>query len=437
MEKHNAQEQLHVNKGWIVTIAGTIALLALGALYSWSVIRANIPAEWGWAETQKTLPYSVAVVVFSIMTLVGGRLLPRFGPRWIVSIGGVLCGLGMIFSSFSNSPWVYSVAFGVLLGSGIGFVYATAGPTALRWFPPSKAGLISGIVVGGFGMGSVWVAPLSRAMINAFGLQATMLYLGIGMLVVVVGFAQLLKLPPDNYVKPAVSLKDAAVIANRVDFEPKKILRTRQFYILWITFALGSGAGLMVIGNLASIVADQIGLVAVSAIAVSALAIGNGVGRVLYGLGSDKLGRKTVLIFAFVFQAVLILVLRSINPGSPLANVPFLMALMALIGANYGAILAVFPVITKDYYGPQHLAMNYGLVYTAWGLGGFMISQLAGTFKDMFGDFNYAYLMAAGILLLATIMMTGIRSPQPKAAVYDEDNLDRSQALSGDVGIHP
>ena len=437
MEKHNAQEQLHVNKGWIVTIAGTIALLALGALYSWSVIRVNIPAEWGWSESQKTLPYSVAVVVFSIMTLVGGRLLPRFGPRWIVSIGGVLCGLGMIFSSFSNSPWVYSVAFGVLLGSGIGFVYATAGPTALRWFPPSKAGLISGIVVGGFGMGSVWVAPLSRAMINAFGLQATMLYLGIGMLVVVVGFAQLLKLPPDNYVKPAVSLKDAAVIANRVDFEPKKILKTWQFYILWITFALGSGAGLMVIGNLASIVADQIGLVAVSAIAVSALAIGNGSGRVLYGFLSDKIGRKAVLIIAFVFQAVLILILRSINPGSPLANVPFLMGLVVLIGANYGANLAVFPVITKDYYGQQYLAMNYGLVYTAWGLGGFMISQLAGTFKDMFGDFNHAYLMGAGILLLAALMMAGIKSPQPKTAVYDEGKLDRGPALSGDAGVSP
>ncbi len=416
MDNPLSKETVNPNKGWLVTAAGTAALLALGVLYSWSVIRANIPASWGWAESQKTLPYSVAVVVFSIMTLVGARLLKKIGPRLVVSIGGVLCGLGMIISSFSTVPWVYTLAFGILLGSGIGFVYASASPAALRWFPPSKAGLVSGIVVAGFGMGSVWVAPLSRAMIVNLGLQTTMLYLGIGMLVAVVGFAQFLQYPPDNYVKTVSSLKEAVKIVNRVDFEPKQTVKTWQFYFLWITFALGSGAGLMVIGNLASIVAEQIGLVAVSAIAVSALAIGNGAGRIFYGMLSDKIGRKAVLLIAFVFQAILIMILRSVVVGSPLASIPVLMVLVALIGANYGANLAVFPVITKDFYGPTNFAINYGIVYTAWGLGGFMISQLGSTFKDLFGDFNNAYLMASGILVVAAVMMAFIKSPQPQPA---------------------
>ncbi|MFU8827127.1 MAG: OFA family MFS transporter [Brevefilum sp.] len=415
MENPTKRASVKPGQGWLVTAAGTGALLALGVLYSWSVIRANIPAAWGWAESQKTLPYSVAVVVFSLMTLVGARLLYKLGPRLIVSIGGLLSGLGMIISSFSTSPWVYTAAFGVLLGSGIGFVYASAAPAALRWFPPSKAGLISGIVVAGFGMGSVWVAPLSRAMIDWFGLQSTMLYLGIGMLVAVVGFAQFLKFPAENYVKPVASLKEAVAIASQVDFKPRQTVKTWQFYVLWITFAFGSGAGLMVIGNLASIVADQVGLVAVSAIAVSVLAIGNGTGRVLYGLLSDKIGRKAVLSIAFVFQAVLVLLLRTIVPGSFLANVPALMLMVALIGANYGANLAVFPVITKDFFGPANFAINYGIVYTAWGLGGFMISQLGSTFKDLFGDFSNAYLMAAGILLVAAVMMALIKTPQPNA----------------------
>jgi MFS transporter, OFA family, oxalate/formate antiporter len=120
---------------------------------------------------------------------------------------------------------VYTLAFGILLGSGIGFVYASGAPTALRWFPPSKAGLISGIVVAGFGMGSVWVAPLSRAMIDWFGLQATMLYLGIGMLIAVVGFAQFLKFPPENYVKPVSSLSEAVVIASQVDYKPRQMAK--------------------------------------------------------------------------------------------------------------------------------------------------------------------------------------------------------------------
>ncbi len=416
MEKPTNQKTIKPGKGWIVTIAGTAALLALGVLYSWSVVRANIPASWGWAESHKTLPYSVAVVVFSIMTLVGARLLYKLGPRLIVSIGGLLSGLGMIISSFSTSPWVYTVAFGILLGSGIGFVYASAAPTAMRWFPPSKIGFISGIVVAGFGMGSVWVAPLSRAMIDWFGLQSTMLYLGIGMMVAVVGFAQFLQFPPDSYVKTVSSLSEAVAITNQVDFEPRQTIKTWQFYFLWVTFAFGSGAGLMVIGNLASIVADQIGLVAVSAIAVSILAIGNGAGRLLYGMLSDKIGRKAVLIIAFMFQAVLVLLLRTIVPGSVLASIPVLLIMVALIGANYGANLSVFPVITKDFYGPANFAINYGIVYTAWGLGGFMISQLGSSLKDLFGDFSNAYLMAAAILVVAAVMMALIKSPQPQAA---------------------
>lgn len=200
MQNNGSDKNVVANRGWLVTIAGTSALLALGVLYAWSVFKANIPAEWGWAESQKMLPYSVACVVFSIMTLVGARLLVRFGPRAIVSAGGVMAGLGVIISSFSSSPWIFTLAFGVLLGSGIGFVYGSASPTALKWFPASKTGLISGIVVAGFGMGSAWVAPLARSMMESLGLQTTMLYLGIGMLVAVVGFAQLLKFPPAGFV---------------------------------------------------------------------------------------------------------------------------------------------------------------------------------------------------------------------------------------------
>lgn len=408
----NAEQNSLKNRGILVTIAGTAALLALGVLYSWSVFKANIPAEWGWLESQKSLPYSVACVVFSIMTFVGARLLALYSPRLIVSAGGIMAGLGVIISSFSSSPWAFTLAFGVLLGSGIGFVYASAGPTALKWFASSKTGLISGIVVAGFGMGSIWVAPLSRSLMESYGLQTTMFYLGIGMLVAVVGFAQLLANPPDDFVPEGdEQIKTSSKNPNK-DFSIRETTRTWQFYVIWIVFAFGSGAGLMIIGNLASIVKDQIGLPAFSAIAVSALALGNGGGRVLYGILSDKIGRRNTLLIAFVMQAFLIGGLFFTKISSLLTNVPLLMVFVALVGANYGANLAVIPAMMKDFYGAKNLAMNYGVVYTAWGLGGFMVSQLGSTIKDIYGSYDYAYALAAAMLIVGTGLMIFLKSPQ-------------------------
>ncbi|MDP3721723.1 MAG: MFS transporter, partial [Anaerolineaceae bacterium] len=295
MENIRSMNNKGNNSGWLVTSAGTGALLALGVLYAWSVFKANIPIDWGWTDAQKTLPYSVACIFFSVMTLVGARLLSKLSPRLIISLGGLLAGSGVIISSMSTSPWVYTFAFGFLLGSGIGFVYSSASPSALKWFPASKTGLISGIVVGGFGMGSAWVAPLARKLIAVYGLQSTMLYLGIGMLLVVIIFAQFVKFPPAGYETESNQSAKKAAKTNS-DYHTRDVLKTWQFYTIWVIFALGAGAGLMVIGNLASIINEQIGLPALSAIAVSALAIGNGGGRVLYGLLSDKLGRKNVLV---------------------------------------------------------------------------------------------------------------------------------------------
>ena len=413
------------NRGWQVTFAGTGALLALGVLYAWSIFKANIPAEWGWTETQQSLPYAVACVVFSVMTFVGARLLVRFGPRIIISAGGVMAGLGVIIASFTSSPWIFTLAFGVLLGSGIGFVYGSAGPTALKWFPASKTGLISGIVVAGFGMGSAWVAPLARALMESLGLQTTMLYLGIGMLIAVVGFAQFIKAPPKDFVPEEDEAVKTVATSSSIDYTVQETTRTWQFYVIWVAFAFGSGAGLMVIGNLASIVKDQIGLPALSAIAVSALAIGNGGGRVLYGMLSDKLGRTTVLIIAFLGQAILISALFFMGANSMLSNAPVLLVFVALIGANYGANLAVFPALMKDFYGAKNLATNYGLVYTAWGLGGFMVSQLASVIKDSTGSFSNAYLLSAGMLILAAGMMLVLKSPQT------------SQVASGNLKTEP
>ena len=306
------------NRGWVVTISATIALLMLGALYAWSVVKQAVPNDWGWSEADKIWPYSICLIFFSVFTAIGGRIQDKRGPRIMITAGGVFAGLGLVLCGLSSDPLVWYVGFGILLGIGIGLAYSSGTPPSVKWFPASKTGLISGIVVAGFGGGAVWVAPTLRALIGSYGISTTMIAFGIAVTVVMVFFAQFVKAPPPGYVPPKSPAKAGAPAKPRkvvVDFSPAEMTRTWQFPVMVACFAFGGGAGLVVIGNMASIV-TSFGLEAYSAIAVSVLALGNGLGRVIYGKLSDNFGRRAILIFAMALQAVLILMLSMIGTAT-------------------------------------------------------------------------------------------------------------------------
>jgi OFA family oxalate/formate antiporter-like MFS transporter len=404
-----------VNRGWRVTFAGMGINLALGVLYTWSVISKGIPDSWGWSEADKSLPYAIACLVFSIVMVPAGRLQDKIGPRIAASIGGLLVGVGMIFTSRTTTPVMYVVGFGLLAGAGIGFGYAAATPPAVKWFSAAKTGLITGIVVSGFGLASVYISPLTNWLIGTAGVQTTLLILGVAFLVVVIVLAQILQPPPAGYV-PAGSVpgNPSAPVVKKDDSSPQEMLSTWQFYVLWFMYVCGAGAGLMVIAKLAAIVKEQAGI-NLGFVLVAVLAIGNGAGRIMAGLVSDKLGRLRTMLICFVLQAVLVFLLSRANTGSILASIPVLALISALIGANYGANLSLFPSITKDYYGLKNFGMNYGLIFTAWGMGGFMLSLLAGNLYDKYHTFAYAYYGASTLLIIAAVLTFVVKTPRSKA----------------------
>jgi OFA family oxalate/formate antiporter-like MFS transporter len=324
----------------------------------------------------------------------------------------------MVLASMTTTYTGFVVGFGLLAGAGIGCGYASATPPAVKWFPGARTGLIAGIVVSGFGLASVYAAPLAKGMISLFdsvsgpgrGVPWTMFTLGLAFLIVVVGLAQLLSSPPKGYL-PAGTLKPAAgPAAKKEEFAPTEMLATGQFYLLWFMYFCGAGAGLMVIGKLADLAKEQAGLDP-GFLLVAALAVGNGAGRIVAGTLSDKIGRQPTMFACFVMQAVLMVLLSMARAETPLASVAVLAAVSALIGANYGANLALFPSITKDYYGLKNFGVNYGLVFTAWGIGGFLLSLLAGKLKDWYSNYHYACYTAAVLLVLAAVVTFAVRPP--------------------------
>jgi MFS transporter, OFA family, oxalate/formate antiporter len=414
------------NHGWRNTFAGLGINLALGILYTWSVISKGIPEEWEWTQSDKSMPYAIACLVFSLVMVPAGRMQDKMGPRIVATIGGILVGIGMIVASFTSSPLGYIMGFGVLAGAGIGFGYASATPAAVKWFPAKKTGLIAGIVVSGFGLASVYAAPLAQWLLNNYGISRMLQVLGVGFLIVVVALAQFLKVPHvvlqfmEKLGDVGRKREDAEAgkpVVKENDFSPGEMLKTKQFYLLWFMYACGAGAGLMIISVAKKIVAAQLANMSAVEVAekwalasVVGLAIGNGGGRILAGFLSDKIGRKITMFVFFVFQALLLLVLSQAE-GTRLASAPCLILIVALIGANYGSNLALFPSITKDFFGLKNFGMNYGLVFTAWGVGGFMLAKLAGIIFDKTQSFNFAYFCASGLLVVAAIVVLLVKPP--------------------------
>ena len=398
------------NHGWSVTFAGMGINLALGILYTWSVFSKGVPEAWNWSEADKSWPYAIACLIFCIIMVPAGRMQDKLSPRLVATIGGILVGVGMVIASLTTSPIGYVIGFGVLAGAGIGFGYASATPPAVKWFRKAKTGLIAGLVVSGFGLASVYAAPVTKLLIGEVGLPKTVMIWGIAFLVVVVVLAQLLKAPPAGYVPPGEVPAPANGPTKKEEFLPGEMLRTWQFYALWFMYACGAGAGLMIISKLAKIASAQAGL-ELGFVLVAVLAVGNGAGRIVAGIASDKIGRRATMLICFALQAVLILLLSQTTKGSLLASTAALAVVSALIGANYGANLSLFPSVTKDYYGLKNFGVNYGLVFTAWGFGGFMLSLLAGKVYDATESFLFAYYCSAALLAVAAVITFIVKPP--------------------------
>jgi len=409
MTTMNPSPTLVKNHGWSVTFAGLGINLALGVLYSWSVISKKIPAEWGWSEADKALPYAIACLVFAFIMVPAGRMQDRIGPRLVATLGGLFVGGGFILASRTDSPLGFIIGFGLLAGSGFGFAYASATPPAVKWFPAARTGMIAGIVVSGFGLASVYIAPLANWMIGIKGVPFTMLTLGIGFLFVVTGLSQLLRPPPVGYIPPG-SLPKNPNNLRKEEYSPMEMMKTWQFHLLEFMFVAGAGAGLMIISKLAMMVDVQAGI-RLGFLLVAVLAIGNGAGRILAGILSDKIGRRMTLLICFLTQAVVILLLSQSSADNFLGNKIVLALLSALVGANYGANLALFPSITKDYYGLKNFGVNYGLVFTAWGWGGFGLSLLAGMVYDRTQSFDFAYYCSAALLVIAAFSTFLLKPP--------------------------
>jgi OFA family oxalate/formate antiporter-like MFS transporter len=383
--------------------------LALGALYAWSVFVLPLEQEFGWSRAETSWTFTIAIVTFAASFIWAGRIQDMRGPRICAVIGGVLVGAGFLLSSFTTSLWQLYVMFGLVVGLGNGFGYATPVPVASKWFP-DKRGLVVGIMVGGYGAGSAIFGPVATSLIGSIGWRATFQILGALFFVMGMIGAWLLKNPPAGYVPAGWTPAQAGAAAQSAkrEYAPSEMVRTKTFWLLWVAYSLGVTGGLMVISQLVPF-ARAAGLTAAGAtFAITIGAVGNAGGRILSGWLSDSLGRLTTLRAMVLVSAVAMPALFIFRE-----NVLWFYVLAMVVYWCYGTQLSVFASTTADLFGTRNLGMNYGLLFSAWGVAGLVGPFIGARVFDAFGDYRYAFYAGA---VLALVSLGALSLARPSVA---------------------
>jgi len=419
-----------LSRGWLVTGAGTAVNLCLGILYAWSVWKANLVENKlkgtvagepmsglneGWhylTAAEATWAYAVCGFTFALFMIPGGRVQDRYGPRVGAIVGGLFLALGCVVAGLMHSYLGLILGFGILGGIGMGFGYAAATPAAVRWFGSQRRGLIVGLIVAGYGGAAIYISPLAKSLIAAYGISGSFFALGAIFAVVVIVAGMLLTWPPPGYVAaaPPVSAPAQATMT-RTDWLPEDMMKTSQFYVLVFLFIGTAQSGLLVILNAAPILnttAEKIPFFAANAwILASFGGLVNALGRVGTGLYSDSIGRLN----AYALNGLVSVVCLLLTPWLiAQGNVPLLFVVVGVTFWQYGGSLSLMPALTADYYGSKNLGFNYGLVFLGWGLG-FLIPLAAGYIETWTGKLDLAFYLSGGLLFVAVVVSRFLQRP--------------------------
>ena len=389
------------------------------------VTRAEIESSQArWKKVSTQIVFAVGLAMFAIVMVAAGFLLPKVGPRALAAAGGLILGAGYALAGLLGGTnfWVVTLLVGGVGGAGIGLAYVIPIAVGMRWFPDKK-GMITGLAVAGFGFGALGWVKIAGAwgeLLANQGLSTTFVIYGVAFAVLVLLGSVWMVFPPKGWTPAGFEAPDAtkdtesAAPSEDHGLHGTEILGTLPFYLIFLTFVFSAGAGLMTIGLMklypvealknAGMEAAQASAVAGTAMAVF-FALANGIGRIVWGMLSDLLGRKLSIILMTATQGVVVL------GFTYMAGNEYLLYLGAtLIGFNFGGNFALFPTITADTFGAKSVGQNYPLVFLAYGVGGIFGPILGGKLGDV-GNFPLAFTIC-GVLCLAGAVLTACVKPR-------------------------
>ncbi len=363
-------------RGAVVVVAGFGITVALGSLYVWVLIAAELlrplsaGGVHGWTVPQVSLPFAVAAGSFVLAMLVGGFVQDRIGPRWTSTAGGVLIGLGMIVASMAESrlgassslPAFMVLGLGLMVGGGAGLTFASVVPPAVKWSVPRRRGLVVGLVLAGIALGPLWLNDAVQAFVRERGFSSVLLMQGIALLALIVALSQLLEDPLPGYVPPGSYAEDEDPDDGPVPWSglsSRRMLGTRLYYALWAGCGLLAGAiGLLVVWLLVAFWPTAPGGHAL----VIGVGLSAGLGCVLAGVLLDRAGHRGM-------RRVLLSLVVVLASAAALGALGYPAAAAILIAASGGGGVVATWVSVLECFGTRYAGANFGLAFTGWCLG--------------------------------------------------------------------
>ncbi|MFX1503340.1 MAG: OFA family MFS transporter [Promethearchaeota archaeon] len=426
-------EVLKVRNRWIVVIGAILIQLALGTIYSWGTLTIFVSPYLNEVKEVTVYIFGAGLLTFAIVMIFAGQLQNKYGPKKIAILGGILLGTGVILSAAMTTFTGLLFTYGILFGAGIGFGYVCPIASASKWFPDKK-GFINGIAVAGFGAGSFIFNYVIKALANPNNLETTdsnflssitnnipimFIVLGIIYLVLVIGGALTLSNPPEGWKPegwmPPPPSEESGI--SGIEFERYETIKLPQFWMLWATFVLSAMSGLMVIGSYASFAktvdaTDNFIYVIGTADFVligSLAALFNGLGRILWGKLADIITYKKAMLVMFIIQAILMSIYFTSN-----INELYFMFMTCAIYFCFGGNFSLFPTATADLFGSENLGPNYGVVFTAYGIAGFVGAVGVNIFVTAFGSYLILFIVMCFLSIGAAILAYLIKPPKTR-----------------------
>jgi len=419
---------MHKYYRYLIGVAGFIVTLTLGTLYAWGVFVPTLQEFFKSSRAEIMVPFSVASVVFALGMVPAGRFQDKYGPKLVTILGGIIAGIGYILSSTAVHLWQLTLYFGVVSGIGVALGYSGAVAGGVKWFPDLK-GTATGILVGGFGLGALVFGPIAHSLINQIGWQTTFLILGSSFGVIIVATALLIiKNPPVGW-KPEgwdpIKLKKGSTVEyTGIDFTVGDAIKTPEFIGMWLHYFLIISGGFAIITHVRPFSIDFLQFTPAAATGlIMTFSLLNFSGRLILGPLSDRIGRINTfsLIGTIMTLSVSIFVLIHY------INLPFLSYLLVVLGGiAFGGYLALSPALVADVWGLKHIGINYGAMFTAWGIAGIYGPFFAGRIYDVFGSYDIAFIVFAIQSVIGVLIARYYVKPRLRARIQQIEALGKN-----------